>query len=73
MAADNDRSLLNECLYALGEAMVNTECAMSSEDRPLIKEQFEEDFVFFSDLKKRIQSRVEATKDFKRGIGDGGK
>lgn len=64
----SERSLLSECLYALNEAMVNSECAMTLETRPEIKKQFEEDYIYFSCLKKRISVALDDNKMVKRGI-----
>jgi hypothetical protein len=51
-----EHKILADCAYALGEAMLNTECAMLSEERRIIKEQFAEDYVFFNDLKEQVDS-----------------
>lgn len=68
MAKITERALLNECVYALAEAMTNAECAATLEKRPDIKQQFEEDYIYLSELRKKIVLHLDNYRDRKRGI-----
>ena len=48
------KSILNNCVYALGEAVVNTHCARRMETRRDTKKQFKEDIELFEGIISEI-------------------
>lgn len=54
------KSTLGECLYALGEAKVNTELAIKYEERLDIKNQLEQDYAYFCDLENKVRDKLDA-------------
>jgi len=49
-------------IYALGEAITNTECAIHMETRKAIREEFQEDIKLFEDAKKMIFEEINILK-----------
>jgi len=52
-----ERELLNQCLYALGESMVNTSILITKDTE--FKESYKEDLNYFEWLKETIQSHLD--------------
>lgn len=52
------KALLSEAIYALGEAIVNSQIALDLEDRPHAKVMIEEDIIYFYGFKKRLEEKI---------------